>query len=229
MQEGYVYILFNSLHPDLVKIGRTTKTVEERVRKINSTGVPMPFVVAYKRRVKDCIYAENCIHNMLKSERKQFNKEFFKIPLAEAIHLTECIIVLKELQVESDELVSLDDQFKTGYLINSQTIENIFGKYKVDSYVKVLQDTRVKRYHIIYDTDLENNTCPLNFDERAFRCFAVDIDIEDWDIFYFEPYTNKYYILDSKPFSTSLKYTDNSIWGRFKPLIANIQRVLHSQ
>lgn len=82
LKEGYVYILFNSLHPELVKIGKTTKTVEDRLSQINSTGVPMPFVVAYKRRVKDCNYAERCIHNMLDSKMKRFNKEFFKISLS---------------------------------------------------------------------------------------------------------------------------------------------------
>lgn len=111
-------------------------------------------------------------------------------------------------------MVNSEDSLKGGYLISSQTIENFYGKYKVDSYIKALPDTRVKQCHIIYDIDIENNTCPLNFDERAFRCLAVNIDIENWDIYYFEPNKREYHLLDSRLFPK--RFTTNSILGRVK-------------
>ena len=43
---GYVYILSNSGMPGLLKIGRTTRSVGDRVAELNSaTGVPAPFAV----------------------------------------------------------------------------------------------------------------------------------------------------------------------------------------
>jgi hypothetical protein len=43
---GFVYLLSNPLMPDVVKIGSTTRLVEDRVQELNSaTGVPAPFKI----------------------------------------------------------------------------------------------------------------------------------------------------------------------------------------
>ena len=52
--EGYVYILTNRGMRGLIKIGRTTGSVEKRAKDLSSTGVPFPFEVAYKMKVSDC-------------------------------------------------------------------------------------------------------------------------------------------------------------------------------
>ena len=42
--KGYVYVLINSSMPNLVKIGKTTKDPNERVKELSSaTGVATPF------------------------------------------------------------------------------------------------------------------------------------------------------------------------------------------
>lgn len=86
MAQGYIYALINpSLH-GLVKVGKTTKEPEVRAKEISSdTGVPTPFIVAFKVFVSDCDSAELFLHSLLqiKGFRINQNREFFNAPLNE--------------------------------------------------------------------------------------------------------------------------------------------------
>lgn len=48
-----VYILQNDSMPGLVKIGRTSSNLEDRIRQLDTTGVPLPFRCFYAAEVKD--------------------------------------------------------------------------------------------------------------------------------------------------------------------------------
>ena len=51
MAQGFVYILVNPAFPGYIKVGKTTKTPEERAKELSAaTGVPTPFIVAYDAR-----------------------------------------------------------------------------------------------------------------------------------------------------------------------------------
>ena len=66
MQQGYVYILISPAFPDLLKIGMTTRTPEERAKELSKgTGVPASFVVAYSELVNNCSLAESLLHEKL--------------------------------------------------------------------------------------------------------------------------------------------------------------------
>jgi len=88
MTQGYIYALINpSLH-GLVKVGKTVKEPEVRAKEISSdTGVPTPFIVAFKVFVSDCDSAEIFLHSLLqvKGFRINQNREFFNAPLEEII------------------------------------------------------------------------------------------------------------------------------------------------
>jgi len=91
-QNGFVYALINPSLDGMVKIGKTTRTPEERAKEISSsTGVPTPFYVAYKVAVNDCHNAEDYMHTLLSSGgyRVSDNREFFKIALDEVIKLMQ--------------------------------------------------------------------------------------------------------------------------------------------
>ncbi|KJB86157.1 hypothetical protein AZ66_20400 [Paenibacillus sp. E194] len=86
MSSGYVYILMNLSMPDLVKIGLTTRTLDERLSELSgATGVPTPFILIYRKFFENCLVAENQIHSLLSNYRLSNNREFFKIPVHEAI------------------------------------------------------------------------------------------------------------------------------------------------
>jgi hypothetical protein len=77
--------------PDLLKIGMTERTAEERARELSQgTGVPFPFRVAYSEEVPDCAAAEQLIHARLDRFRTNKGREFFNLPLRDGVlHLMQ--------------------------------------------------------------------------------------------------------------------------------------------
>lgn len=77
---GYVYVLANGSMPDVVKVGKSTRTATERAKELSSsTGVPTPFIVVYEQFFDDCSVAETRIHTILEERgfRPSRNREFF--------------------------------------------------------------------------------------------------------------------------------------------------------
>ncbi len=88
MAAGHVYILLNAAMPGLVKIGSTTRTPAERAKELSqATGIPTPFVVAFDEYVGSCEQAEREIHARLDKYRASSSREFFTVPLKEAIQV----------------------------------------------------------------------------------------------------------------------------------------------
>ncbi|SMB94151.1 GIY-YIG nuclease family protein [Deinococcus hopiensis] len=89
MNPGEVYILINPAMPDMVKIGKTTRNVNDRVRELSAaTGVPQKFILVYHRRFDDVDQAEAAIHAALQARgvRASPNREFFLISPTDAIN-----------------------------------------------------------------------------------------------------------------------------------------------
>ena len=85
--DSWVYILTNPLHEKTVlKIGHTKNDPEVRARQISrSTGVPLPYEVAY---AFNCFNGEGLeieVHKYLDQYRIRNEREFFKIELVDAI------------------------------------------------------------------------------------------------------------------------------------------------
>jgi hypothetical protein len=92
MTPGHVYILMNAAIPGLLKIGKTTRTPEERAEELSRTpGVPAPFHVAYAEDVPDCDGAEKMIHSSLDKYRENNRREFFRLPLRDAVNIMRYI------------------------------------------------------------------------------------------------------------------------------------------
>jgi hypothetical protein len=85
MASGFVYVMLNPSYPELVKIGLTERTSEERARELRTSGVPTHFLVIYDELVSDCNAVETAIHRRLASYRVADDREFFRIPVKEAI------------------------------------------------------------------------------------------------------------------------------------------------
>lgn len=86
MSAGFIYILINACIPGAVKIGKTTRSPEDRAKEVSQgTGVPTPYVVALEEDVLDCDAAEREIHLRLAEYRISEDREFFRLPLKEAI------------------------------------------------------------------------------------------------------------------------------------------------
>ena len=74
-----VYVLTNESMPDLVKIGMTTTSIEQRIRELDTTSVPLPFQCYYAAEVENAAFVERQIHIGLGDFRIRESREFFKI------------------------------------------------------------------------------------------------------------------------------------------------------
>lgn len=74
-----IYILINEAMPGYVKLGKTTSSVQQRMRELDSTGVPLPFECFYAARVADCHQAEKLLHDAFQDQRVRSRREFFLI------------------------------------------------------------------------------------------------------------------------------------------------------
>ncbi len=83
---GYVYVLFNQSMPNYVKIGMTTRSVNERAKELSKTGVPGKWEVYFSIFVPSCEQVEKLVHKHLKKVRYSSNREFFNISLVKAEH-----------------------------------------------------------------------------------------------------------------------------------------------
>lgn len=104
---GWVYILSTRELRDLLKIGMTTRTVEERVREINgATGVAIPFGVRACWRVREPSKVEKFIHTELHHSRIRGDREFFRMEFSDAKKT-----VIDLLQAHSLEIRTLDNLY----------------------------------------------------------------------------------------------------------------------
>jgi hypothetical protein len=86
----WIYILSNDSMPNMVKIGHTKLTPEERARQISTgTGVPTPFKVEFAFKCHEGEFLEDEIHKYLDSYRINNNREFFGIKINEAINIVK--------------------------------------------------------------------------------------------------------------------------------------------
>lgn len=82
---GYLYVLANSVMPNMIKVGKTTRSPEERAVELSrATGLPTPFIVVYEQLFADCSEAEVFVHAYLEAKgyRVADNREFFNAPVS---------------------------------------------------------------------------------------------------------------------------------------------------
>jgi len=103
-----VYVLTNPAMPGLVKIGKTTQDeVDQRMRQLFSTGVPVPFECAFACRVPNAGEVERALHHAFGSSRINPTREFFRIEPERVISILKLLHVEEvteqlERSIESD-------------------------------------------------------------------------------------------------------------------------------
>jgi len=76
----YVYVLVNKSVPNMVKIGMTTNTPDERARQISAaTGVATPWIPVYSYKCYRSDLLEEEVHEHFKDHRVNRNREMFAI------------------------------------------------------------------------------------------------------------------------------------------------------
>ena len=111
-KQGYVYILTNpSFKEDWVKIGMSAVSVEQRVKQLDGTAVPLPFEIYATMRTSKYQEAEKLIHNfisMFTNLRIRDNREFFNVKPEKALEIFKQVAkVIDDAVIEETYKVSL--------------------------------------------------------------------------------------------------------------------------
>lgn len=73
-----IYVLINEAMPGYIKIGRTTN-LEQRIRSLDSTSVPLPFECFYACTVENADFVEKQLHDAFLDHRVRSSREFFEL------------------------------------------------------------------------------------------------------------------------------------------------------
>lgn len=132
MDYGIVYLLTNPVMPGLVKIGMTTRDdIDDRMRELYSTGVPVPFECQFACRVKkaDCARIEKALHTAFAPQRINANREFFRIQVEQAKAILELFHhedVTEEVTDEIQNDLTEDDKAASQKAINRRPSLNFY-------------------------------------------------------------------------------------------------------
>ena len=99
---GWLYVLSTRESPSLLKVGMTTRSVEERVKEINgATGVAVPFGVRQCWRVADPPAAERLAHKTLSEFRVRDDREFFQVHFRDAVERLDAAVRHSGLEIRT--------------------------------------------------------------------------------------------------------------------------------
>jgi len=102
-----VYVLINEAMPNLVKIGKTTRSdVKTRMNELYSSGVPFQFECVYAVEVNDCSTVEKALHVAFNPNRVNPKREFFSIDPEQAIAILKLLGTKDVTPLVNDDLNS---------------------------------------------------------------------------------------------------------------------------
>ncbi|MBT4936815.1 GIY-YIG nuclease family protein [Candidatus Peregrinibacteria bacterium] len=169
--KGIVYILTNDAMPDQIKIGLTTNSVEQRIRELDNTSLPLPFRAHFAIEFADCQKIEKLLHTAFDHFRTRKNREFFEMEPEQAV------AVLNQLStIVSGEEIKLSNEAidETGKVLEnkkprSQTFNFEIYKIPVGSILTFSKD--------------ENETCEViyekkvKYDEKEYSLSALALEL----------------------------------------------------
>lgn len=102
---GIVYVLSNPAFDNYVKVGRTID-LEQRLRQLDNTSVPLPFRCVFAIEVDDEVAVERLVHQAFADVRVRTTREFFEIDaqrVISALKLTNGKDVTPKEDIAEDE------------------------------------------------------------------------------------------------------------------------------
>jgi len=94
--------------PGYIKIGKTTN-LEERIRTLDNTSVPLPFECFYACTVEDAAFVEKQLHAAFGDGRVRTNREFFEVSPENVVAVLK-LVEIENVTPEKDFVESQEDQ-----------------------------------------------------------------------------------------------------------------------
>jgi hypothetical protein len=108
---GFVYVLTNPAMPGLVKIGCTdAEDAGTRIAQLYTTGVPLPFEIAFAARVDDHLSVERALHTAFGPNRVNPRREFFRLDPDQPIAILRLLHVEDATNEVSDVTEAATDE-----------------------------------------------------------------------------------------------------------------------
>ena len=106
-----VYVLTNSAMPGLVKIGHTSQEdANVRIGQLYTTGVPVPFELAFACKVQNAEDVEKALHTAFGPNRINPKREFFRIDPEQAIAILRLLHTEDATREVSQQPTGIDQQ-----------------------------------------------------------------------------------------------------------------------
>lgn len=168
-----VYVLINEAMPGYVKIGRTTN-LEQRIRSLDTTSVPLPFECFYACTVKDANFVEQQLHDTFLDTRVRSSREFFEVSpdrVVSAMKLAE----IENVTPKKDYVETAEDQKALNQARTRRAVFN-FGLVgiPVGAELSFVNDENVKVRVV------DNRTVDFNGKITSLSKAAQDILGVDW-------------------------------------------------
>ena len=124
---GIVYVLTNAAMPGLIKIGKTSGDVADRIRQLDRTETPLPFECFYAAEVADAEKVEKAIHEAFGDHRVRKNREFFKLSPDRPKAIIELLCIKNvtpgiEVFTEADDKEAVDEAKKRRAVFKFQMV-----------------------------------------------------------------------------------------------------------
>ena len=103
-----IYILINEAMPGYVKIGKTND-LEQRIRSLDTTSVPLPFECFYACEVKNADFVEKQLLDAFLDHRVRSTREFFEISPERAVAALK-LVEIREVTPKKDFVETQEDQ-----------------------------------------------------------------------------------------------------------------------
>lgn len=103
-----IYVLINESMPGYVKIGKTND-LEQRIRSLDNTSVPLPFECFYACKVKDADFVERQLLDAFLDHRVRSSREFFEISPERTVAMLK-LIAIEDVTPKKDFVESQEDQ-----------------------------------------------------------------------------------------------------------------------
>lgn len=179
-----IYVLINEAMPGYVKIG-LTMDLEQRIRSLDTTGVPLPFECFYACTVKDAGFVEKQLHDAFLDHRVRSSREFFEISperVVSALKLAE----IENVTPKKDFVESQEDQQA---LNQARTNRAIFNFKMVDipvgSELVFSRDENIKA-KVMDNRSIEFNGEITSLSKSAQKILGYDYGIAGTDYWMFE-------------------------------------------
>lgn len=104
-----VYILTNEAMPNLVKVGKTDVSIEQRMKDLYKTGVPVPFECFHASVVENAQDVEKRIHRAFDKFRVNKNREFFEIQPENILEILG-MVEIEDVTPQEDFIETVEDK-----------------------------------------------------------------------------------------------------------------------